>query len=167
MLLRKNTNNISIKRHSPRARKHSLSLEMAILVIFALVVVYGASFAIKITHGFSKTVETPVQIVRLQILNGCGIGGAAGKIASAVPRLVKLPLEVQLVDYSNFDAYHVRNSFIISRDENLYAGKLLAGQLGLDEALVVYQPLEDNYRSISATLVLGDDYESIICKTTK
>lgn len=151
-----------ITRRKPvKAKKNSRLLEMAIVAIFALVLIYGASFAIRITHGFSRTVETPEYVVRLQVLNGCGIDGAAGHIAGNLSRKVKLPLEAAVLDIGDFSSYHVAETFLISRHENLKPVKILARQLGLPTDNITYRPIENNYQNLTATLVLGDDYKEI------
>ncbi|PKK83417.1 MAG: hypothetical protein CVT49_08890 [candidate division Zixibacteria bacterium HGW-Zixibacteria-1] len=132
---------------------------MAIVAIFALVIIYGASFAIRITHGFSKTVDSPEYTIRLQILNGCGADGAAGKVARKLPKIIKLPLEIDIVDVGDFDAYHVKESFLILRDKNQKGAEIFAGQIGLDPDNTTFEPIENNIRNVSVTLVVGEDFE--------
>ena len=139
-------------------------MELTILAIFALVVIYGASFALRITSGVSKTVDLPIQSIRLQILNGCGMHGVADRVAKAVPSLVRLPLEVSVVEVYDFRAYNVKKSFLISREHDLSYSKALAGQLGLDGEKIIFEPLENNYRNINVTLVLGEDFEKMLLK---
>jgi len=164
MLFKKSSKRKTIKRRSPRPRKNSTLLELAIVIILVLVVIYAAGFAIRITQGFSKTIETPEHIVRVQILNGCGAPGAAGKIARELPGLVQMPLEVHIIDVGDFEASHVEKTFMISRDSDLEAAEMLARQLALDGDRIHYQPLENNYRSIAVTIVLGDDFNDILKK---
>ncbi|MCP4704953.1 MAG: LytR C-terminal domain-containing protein [candidate division Zixibacteria bacterium] len=142
-------------------------MELAIVAIFALVAIYAASFAIRITHGFSKTIEAPEYVIRMQILNGCGTDGVANQVAKVLPVRVKLPLEVKVIDVDDFDSYDISETFIISRLEDTDAAEILAVQLGLDPDKVVYQNLENNYRTVSATLVLGKDYEATILKPSE
>jgi len=164
MLRKKSTGKTKIKRRSPRPKKKSKLLEMAIVAIFALVLIYGASFAIRITHGLSKTVESPDYVIRLQILNGCGVDGAAGRVARELPKLIKMPLEINIIDVADFNAYNVKESFLILREKNLEGVGILAEQLGLDSDRSLFEPIENNTRSISATLVLGEDFEKVINK---
>lgn len=137
---------------------------MAIVAIFALVVIYGASFAIKVTHGISKTVESPEYDIRLQILNGCGLDGVAGKVSRKLPKIIKMPLNAEVVDVGDFDAYHVKESFLILRDKNQKGAEILAEQLGLDPDNLVYEPIENNIRSVSVTLVVGEDFDKLFNK---
>jgi predicted Zn-dependent peptidase len=157
----------TVKRRTPRRKKNSRFLELTIVAVTALVIIYTISFAIRVTHGFSRTIDTPDHIVRLQILNGCGEGGAAGRIAAAIPQLTGLPIEVGVVEVTDFQSYHVEKSFIISREKNNKAAKELAKQLKLPTDNIVFEPIEDNYRSINVTLVLGDDYEKLLNRSEK
>lgn len=142
-------------------------MELAIVAITALVVIYVISFAIRVTHGFSSTLETPEHIVRLQVLNGCGIDGAAGQVATALNRSIQMPIELSVVEVTDFNSYHVENSFLISRESNIRAATALAKQIGLETDNIVYQPIENNYRSINVTLVLGDDFKTTVIKPNK
>ncbi len=165
MLFKKSKKNSNIKRRTTVKKKsNSRFLELAIVAIFTLVAIYAASFAIRITHGFSKTIEAPEYVIRLQILNGCGEDGAANRVAGAIPGRTKLPLEVKVIDVDDFDSYDVAETFIISRQKDTEAAKLLAEQLGIDSDKVIYQKMENNYRRISATLVMGKDYELMTLK---
>ena len=168
MLFKKSKNKNNIKRRTTVKKKNnSRFLELAIVAIFALVAIYAASFAIRITHGFSKTIEAPEYVIRLQILNGCGEDGAANRAAKALPGQIKLPLEVKVMDVDDFDSYDISETFIISRQEDTEAAEMLSEQLGFDSDKVIYQKMENNYRSISATLVLGKDYELTILKRSE
>ena len=156
----------SVRRKS-QTRKNSRVLEFAIVAIFVLVLIYGASFAIRITHGFSKTIDMPEHTIRLQILNGCGINGIASKVAKALPSKVKLPIEVEIIEVGDFDSYNARESFIISREKDLKAARLFAEQIGINSEIIVYKPIENNYRSITVTLILGDDCELLLETSTE
>lgn len=158
---------IKVKRRSLKSKKNSRFLELAIAAIFALVVIYGASFALKITNGVSKTVDAPVSTVRLQILNGCGIRGVGDRVAKVLPSYVKPPLEVSVLEVYDFKAYDVKKSFVISRESDLALAKKFAVQLHLDADKIVYEPIENNYRSIAVTLVIGKDYNETILKPVK
>lgn len=157
----------STRRRLPKTKKNSRLLELAIVAIFALVLIYAASFAIRIQTGLSKTVESPDHVVRLQILNGCGTDGAANQVTRALPGLIKLPLDVKIVDVDNFNSYDVEHSFIISRQKDLKPATILSEQIGLDTDKIVFESIENNYRSITATLVVGRDFETIFLDRDK
>jgi len=160
LLKRKSSKRIS-RRKPIKKKKNSRLLEMAIVAIFGLVVIYAASFAIRITHGFSKAVENPEYQIRIQILNGCGADGAAGQVARALPEIIKMPLDITIIEVKDFDAYHVAESFLINRHNDMEPIRILADQLNLDKHDIIYEPIENNYQSITVTLIIGDDYRRI------
>ncbi len=162
MFFKKSRSNRPSVRRTAKTKKNSRLLEFAIVALFALVIIYGASFAIRITRGFSQTIETPEHIVRLQVLNGCGTDGAASKVTRALPSLIKLPLDVKIVDVADFNSYDIAQSFVISRQDDLTAAEILARQLGLDAGNIEFEPIENNYKSITATLVVGQDFGTAI-----
>ena len=55
----------------------------------------------------------------------------------------------------------VPETFLISRTRNTADAKVLARKIGLDPSGIEYKPLENNYRHVSVTLVLGKDYERL------
>ncbi len=135
-------------------------LELGILFLLVIVVVYAASFTVQIARGYSGENDATEYYLNLQVLNGCGEKGLANKLANRIEVSVEKPLAVRVIDTDNFDNFGVEKTFIISRKENLTAANLLAGQLGLDDA-VTYREIEDNYLDIGATLVLGRDYRQV------
>lgn len=132
-------------------------MEFGILFLFVVVVGYVASFTVQITKGYSSEKEPTEYFINLQVLNGCGEKGLANRLANKIEMAVENPLAVRVIDTDNFDNFGVEKTFIISRKSDLKAANLLADQLGLEEA-VTYREIEDNYRDIGATLVLGNDY---------
>jgi len=136
-------------------------LELAIAVAFIVVVLFVASLTIKVTRGVTRTVEAPRYLVRLQVLNGCGESGLASRMSDYLDSYADQDLQIRVVDTDDFDTRPVHRSFIISREEDRTAARLLARRLGLNEAEVIYKAIENNYRQVSATLVLGTDYEAV------
>lgn len=99
--------------------------------------------------------------IRLQVLNGCGQTGVASQIARKIPALVSLPIEVTVLEVGDFESYGVKKTFIISRDKDVSQSQAFAAQLGIKEE-VLYRPLQDNYRSLTTTLVIGEDYQTLL-----
>jgi hypothetical protein len=143
-----------------RGKKPLRFLEFGILFLFVVVVGYIASFTVQITKGYSSEKEPTEHFINLQVLNGCGEKGLANRLANRIEMAVEKPLAVRVIDTDNFDNFGVEKTFVISRRSDLSAANLLADQLGLENA-VTYREIEDNYRGIGATLVLGYDYDII------
>jgi hypothetical protein len=138
------------------------TLETLAVVGVAVALLYGASFAFKAAHG--ATGKRPVAEVslRVQTLNACGVRGVGGKVADALKGLGPTPVTVQIMDVGNFTVFDIEKSFVISRVSDLKDAQLLARQLGLATEDVIYAPLENNYRSIHASVVIGADYQSAL-----
>ena len=143
-----------------KGKKPLRFLEFGILFLFVVVVGYIASFTVQITKGYSSENDPTRFFINLQVLNGCGDKGIANKLANKIEMSVEKPLAIRVIDTDNFDNFGVEKTFIISRKSDLTAANLLADQLGLEEA-VAYREIEDNYRDIGATLVLGKDYKMV------
>lgn len=141
--------------------KLNRTIELAIGLVLFVVIVYLASITIKVTSGVSKTMDSSQHQVRLQVLNGCGVRGAASKVADRLGRYFDDEIEIMIVDTDNFDLTEIPSTFLISRIENKKASELLAEKLGLDASNIEYRPMENNYRQVSVTLVLGADFEQV------
>ena len=137
------------------------TLEIAILVVFGLVVLYVASMSIRLASGVSKTLPVPDLEIRLQVLNGCGVKGLAGRVSDELSDYIDDDFRVAVVDTDNFDLHTVKKSFVIARFDDDDGARLLSEKLGLDPDEVLAQPLTNNYRQVSATLVLGSDWEQL------
>ena len=68
-------------------------------------------------------------------------------------------IEVMVVDTVWMEERKVAATVIISRDGDESVAALLAERLGLDPSIVIVKPLENNYRQVSMTLVLGTDFD--------
>jgi len=144
-----------------KSKKPIRFLETGILILLFIVVAYVASFTIQITNGYSREKEPTQYYINLQVLNGCGNKGLAEQLADRIEMTAKKPLAVRVVDADNFDNFQVEKTFVISRVQPATAAEMLAQQLGITTP-VTYSPIDDNYRSIGATLVLGKDYKTIL-----
>jgi hypothetical protein len=142
-------------------KKINRVLEVVIGTAFVVVLIYVISVTVKVTKGVSKTIETPGHAIRLQVLNGCGVRGLATKTADGLSGYRDSDIEIMVVDTDNFSVREVPRSFLISRDEDKTAAAILAQKLGLDVSEIVYRTLENNYRHVSVTLVLGKDHEDL------
>ena len=136
-------------------------LELLIAATFVVLLIYVASFTIRVTRGISQTIEPPSNQVRLQVLNACGISGLAAEVADKLSGFRDDEMEIKIVDTDNFTTMELDSSFVISRVRDRAPAQLLARRLGLDEDVVIYKPLDSDYRHVTVTLVLGADYERL------
>ncbi|MBU0982913.1 MAG: LytR C-terminal domain-containing protein [candidate division Zixibacteria bacterium] len=132
--------------------------DVCLLVGVVLVVVYGAVFAVRISTGYAAVEASPDYRVRLQIVDASGQNGGASQLSKALDGWSNGVLEVEVVERLPFDGHTVGETFVVSRQEDQQAARLLAEALGLDESVVAYRPLEYNRQLITATLVVGTGY---------
>jgi len=136
--------------------------EVTIGIAFVIVMMLVVSYVVKISGHVSKSIDAPKYQVRLQVINSCRDEKTVEKITRTLSRYRDRALEIKIMNIDNFDLKKVNKSFIISREEEKTAAEKLASTIGLDPGMVVYRPLENNYRQISATLVIGMDFDKII-----
>jgi hypothetical protein len=135
---------------------------MGLVLVFFVTILFLGTFAVRVTRGVSKTIETPAHLIRLEILNGCSQAGIASRAQKILSEYTDENLEIKVVSTGDFDLRKTKKTFIIAREKDKNAIELLAKTLGLDQSEVIYKPIEHNYQQISATLVLGEDYDSVI-----
>lgn len=136
-------------------------LEMGLAFAALVVIIFLVTLTVKVGRGVSRTVDTPDHLVRLQVLNASGTRGVATTLSRKLDKYRDSDIEIQIVDMDNFDMRAVKESFVISREIDEAGAELLAKRLGLDPDRVEYKPLENNYRQVSATLILGEDWTSV------
>lgn len=135
--------------------------EFALLAGAILTVAGITLFSIKIATGVSRDLETPSEPIRLQIVNGAGVTGAELRLKQQIDGFTDQGMNILVVETAAFDLKRVSSSYLVSRKQDDRPARALAVRLGLDPANVIFEPLENNVRSVTATLVLGDDYHRI------
>ena len=146
---------------SPRRRRLGRIAELLLLTTALIVLAFVVVYSVKITTGVSRNIGTASHGVRLQVINGSGVSEAEVRMGDRLNGYVDSDLNITVVDAGIFDLQKVTNSFVISRIQDERPARLLATKLGLRPSDVMYEPLENNVRSITATLVLGEDYHRI------
>lgn len=96
-------------------------------------------------------------IIQVEVLNGCGVGGVATQFTT---QLRKNGFDV--VESGNFDTFDVKNTLVIDRSGNLEHARRVATALGVDEAFILREISKDFY--LDATIVIGADYKSLKMK---
>lgn len=93
-------------------------------------------------------------VIQVEVLNGCGVGGVASKVTQALRNT-----GFDVVDSGNFDSFDVEHSFIIDRTGNLENAKKAAMALGIDEKRVI-QEISKQY-FLDASIVIGSDFNQL------
>jgi hypothetical protein len=129
--------------------------DLILIITAAVIVVYTFTVADKVVSGYSLEQPTPRYMVRLAVVDAADESGLMKAVTREIEKVSDLDLSVEIVETSTFDVRSVERSFIISRQENLTAARLLAERLGLDPSEVIYKPLVNNRKHVTATLVVG------------
>jgi hypothetical protein len=149
------------KNHSGRV------FEITLIAVFIVVLMVILFQTIKITKGVAKVVETPSEIVRIQILFNSLQNEKADNIAEYLSNYKDAEINFEVVDKSLFTIRDINETIIINRTNNPEVSEKLADILGLDYDLIIQKILSENKKHISVTLVIGNDIEIILSKIIK
>ncbi len=93
-------------------------------------------------------------IIQVQVLNGCGIPGAASNLTD---HLRKSGFDV--VESGNFETFDIQDTFVIDRSGNLENARRVARALGIPESKIIREVARGYY--IDATIVIGADFNQL------
>jgi len=98
--------------------------------------------------------KNPIQNVKVEVLNGCGIKDIAANTAS----FLRKEHQINVVNEDNADNHDYTNTIIITRREELETRKLLCRSFGIpldNETVLRHEPDETN--DLDATIIIGKD----------
>ena len=101
--------------------------------------------------------ENPISEITIEILNGCGEKGIAGKIADFLRTE-----HIDVIRSENADNFDYANTMLIQNSDDLYNVKTVAKVLELDlndAEHVMFLPESDS--DVDLTLIIGSDYKTI------
>ena len=147
-----------------------MTLNAAIGIVGVLLLGFIYSFSRNVTHSgvpievtFPKievqslAVEVyqanPIQNIKVEVLNGCGIKGIAARTADFLRTH-----QVDVVRSDNADRYDYPNTVIISRNENVESLKAVSRSFGIaldDKTHILIDP--DESLGVDVTVILGKD----------
>ena len=142
-----------------------------IILLSILVVVFLVSMFIPRSEVV-VTRPTP-GIIRLQLQNGCGIGGAADETGRALEAFSP-DMVFDIIDKSNAEVYNFEKTLVIDRKgatdqvgvyspAATYVADLL--KVGPEQRLI--QKFDDNLLDIDVTVIIGADYKAILSRIGK
>ncbi len=135
-----------------------LNVGLAVAGVLVLVLVYA--FA---TRTFSPDTQPvrranaggqPADIIQVEVLNGCGASGVAGRATSFLR-----DHHIDVVGSGNYIDFEQEHSLVIDRVGNREAALRVASVLGIDDAYVRSEPGDGYY--LDASVVIGRDYETL------
>ena len=151
-----------LKRYRQRFKvKPAPMLEALMVILFGCVLIYSYSFAKKIVFAETTQSSGPAQLVRVQVLNGCGVPGMAGTFADKLRLASNRDFEFVVVDQGNFATFDVTETLILDRGASMDAALEIASLYGLPRDRVMQQSLTDNILDIEVSILLGSDVTSL------
>lgn len=160
------------RRKSKKLNQQSLALNTAMGIVGVILLGFIYSFSKNTSHtGIPIEVnfpekdiprrlaadvynENPLQNVKVEVLNGCGIKGIAAKTAT----FLRLEHQINVIRSDNADNHDYPNTIIITRKEELEARKLICRSFGIpldNETILRHEP--DESVDLDATIIIGKD----------
>ena len=119
---------------------------------------------IEIDTNFSNTtqpmlakdiyIQNPIEDIKVEVLNGCGIKGIATKTAD----FLLLEYQLDVIRSDNADHYNYPNTLILLRNEKIKTIDLLSKSFGVsmnNNTIIKSEP--DESLGVDATIILGKD----------
>ena len=141
-------------------------LEITIALAAILLLLYVFSLYKRLSQPEAKE-QKELVFARTQILDGYGRKGAAGKAAEKLKEMRVRNFVYQIVEIGDLRDSTPGESLILDRmgcqktGEPSEVALAAADALGIDRERVICRKLENNYRAISLTIVIGDDWERL------
>lgn len=134
-------------------------LNILILILFVFVAYLFYAFINRQIPQTEKKnpaiIDTARQIIQIEVLNGCGKKGVAGKFMDY--------LRVHGIDVVNIKNYNnktgIQETIVIDRLGDLKNAKYVAASLGVSEKNVIQQINQDYF--VAVTVVIGNDYNQL------
>jgi hypothetical protein len=143
------------------AKKPAANLILNLIIIFLIAVIAFLSFSVvkKIKNNNNKIVSVesktiPASIIQLEVLNGCGVAGAAEKVTDYLRNN-----QFDVVQMRNYISFDIEKSLVIERTGNRRNAEKIADILGIDRKNIVQQISNDYFLDVS--LVIGKDYNEL------
>lgn len=159
-------------RRQKKQNQQYLTLNAAIGIVGVLLLGFIYSFSQNSSHrgvpievNFPKSDEprklaaeihdlNPVQDIKVEVLNGCGIKGIAAKAAE----YLLLEHQIDVIRADNADNHNYQNTLLILRNEKLDAIELIRKSFGIAQNNdTVVQTKPDESLGVDLTIIIGKD----------
>ena len=152
---------VTAKSTDPKKSIGNLFLNILIVLLAIVVAFLSYQLVNKFKNSGSKTPPSaisktvPAAIIQLEVLNGCGVSGAADKITDFLRKK-----HVDVVQIGNYMSNEIDKTLVIDRTGNKANAQKIADILGIDYKNIVQQINEDYFLDVS--LVIGKDYNQLL-----
>jgi len=135
-----------------------LNLIIAVLVLLILFLTYA--LLVQITRTSQQDDNTAEKVllpsqVQIEVLNGCGISGAADKFTEYLRAR-----GFDVVNKGNYSSFDVDNTLVIDRSNNADKAALVAEVLGVENKRIIKQ--FNNQYFLDVSVIVGKDFNSLL-----
>lgn len=102
-------------------------------------------------YEFNSANQTPSEIIQVEVLNGCGVGGVADRFTDFLRTN-----NFDVVNISNYIRFDMDETIIIDRIGNMANAYKVAKSLGVKNDNVIQQLNNDYFLDVS--IIIGRDY---------
>lgn len=145
----------------PKVKTSQSSLIINFLIVFLslVIILLGYSLSRKILAANKSEVQTinsrkSTDVVQVEVLNGCGIPGAADNFTSYLRQH-----HFDVVQIGNYISFDVEKTLVIDRVGNTANADKVADALGIDRKNIIQQ-INKNY-FLDVSIVIGKDFETL------
>lgn len=150
-------------------QSYELSLVIALLLVANLIFLLSIGIHTCTPRGTSRDLVTPPsslneesgrRILKVEVLNGCGVDGVAKKLAEYLREK-----NIDVVDYRNFESKEISETLVIDRkDYKMSNARVIGRIIGVEENRMFPQlrPMEElpqrRRGQLDVTIIIGKNY---------
>lgn len=150
-----------------KAKSGGRGLDYLLILVSVCVIAFIGSFALKYSVGESSPEVKPPAYLRFQVLNGCGVSGAAASFARYIREQSTSDLVMDVLDEANFTSFDQEKTMLLVRSATPAEVGEVAEAVGFTPDRIVNKEMDDNYLDINFTIVLGKDFSTFIEKISE
>ena len=136
----------------------NLFLNIIILLLSAIIIFMSYSLVVNLTDGrnssSSANGKKAASIIQVEVLNGCGVSGAADKFTNYLRQH-----NFDVVQMGNYISFDIEKTLVIDRTGNMADAYKVAEVLGVSRKNVIQQTNKDYFLDVS--VVIGKDFNQL------
>ncbi|MCP4632250.1 MAG: LytR C-terminal domain-containing protein [candidate division Zixibacteria bacterium] len=149
------TKRSSKKKEKPRILVIT-GIATSVLVLFAII--FLISTFRQVTVESSPMLSD--SIVRVQVLNGCGLKGLADRVSELIRKNSSEAVVFDVVEVKNAPVFGFERTLVVSRTQQTEAAEIIAKNINVNNEILI-ERLIRNPLEIDVTVVVGSDYEEL------
>ena len=114
----------------------------------------GTTNSLKPTESYISQIEVPEKILKVEVLNGCGVPDVAKKLTDFLRQK-----NIDVVYFGNYEKMDLSETLLIDRkDYNLTNAKIIGKIIGIDNRMF---PQISPQRQLDVTIIIGKNYSQL------